>query len=262
MAPIVEPLLIDNMNADPAAPWIVHMPLAQVYGIPEFGATAFGRLTYGSSCFGVPVREPDSDTEWLQLGPSGFVSLTQLHRIHPTNRPFGPGIPISCECVNRWWGLASDYAPDDLVDIPPPYHMGQDDRRYLLRAEAVESLVAMLAEARNHGLDIRAGSTYRSWAQQKKLFDRAVEQSGPAQRYSAPPGHSEHQLGTAVDLVDGAGRHFIEQSFGETPHYRWLVQHAAAHGWHQSYTADNVHQTGYICEPWHWRYLGEPRATD
>ncbi|MBI1290119.1 hypothetical protein GC173_02580 [bacterium] len=258
MSHTIDPIIIDNMGADPDVEWIVHVPLVVIRSEPDFTSPIIGQLTIGSACRGVPVHERTSDTEWLRLGSTGFISLTQLHRIHPANAVEGAGIRIGTEAVNRWWGLPADYEPTDLVDIPSAYHMGREDRRYLLRTAAVESLVAMLAEARNHGIDIRAGSTYRSWTYQKGLFDRAVEKDGPSQRYSAPPGHSEHQLGTAADLTDVGGRHFIEESFGDTPHYRWLVEHAAAYGWRQSYTVDNIPQTGYICEPWHWRYHGEP----
>jgi hypothetical protein len=252
------PIEIDNMGADPwGIHWHSHVTGAAVLAEPSLEAQRLDELPLGSSRRGVPVLHVPTDTEWLALPEGGFISLTAMFRLHPANVPVDGVIPIGSERVNRWWGLPPDYLAADLVEVPPPYHTGREDRRYLLRAPALEALVTMLAAAQAQGLDIRVGSAYRSWGYQKDLYDRAVAKDGAAQRYSAPPGHSEHQLGTAVDLTDVGQRHFIVQSFGETDHYRWLAEKAVAYGWHQSYTPDNIPQTGYICEPWHWRYLGD-----
>ena len=244
------------MGAERRTPWRVHTTEALVLAEPTSAARVFARLAEGATCTGDVVVVPESDTEWLALEGGGAVSLTCLHRTHPGNILVDGVIPTGREQVNRWWGLPASYEPADLSEIPSVYTTQRSDRRYLLRAPAVESLVEMLAAGRAAGHDIRAGSTYRSWTVQKQLYDAAVGRDGLAQRYSAPPGHSEHQLGTAVDLTDAPMVHFIEPTFGDTPHYRWLVSHAAAYGWRQSYTSTNVAATGYICEPWHWRFHG------
>ena len=36
----------------------------------------------------------------------------------------------------------------------------------------------------------------------------------------------------------------------------WLAQHAAEYGFALSYPADGERVTGYISEPWHYRYIG------
>jgi len=246
----------DTLGADPRTTWRVHVAEARIFAEPSGEAPVLRTLREGEACTGDVVVLPESDTEWLELEEGGLVSLTCLHRIHPGNVLVEGVIPTGREQVNRWWGMPAGYEPADLAEIPSVYTTQRTDRRYLLRAPAVESLVEMLAAARAAGHDIRAGSTYRSWQVQKQLYDAAVGRDGLAQRYSAPPGHSEHQLGTAVDLTDAPMVHFIEPTFGETSHYRWLVSHAAAYGWRQSYTASNVAATGYICEPWHWRFHG------
>lgn len=51
----------------------------------------------------------------------------------------------------------------------------------------------------------------------------------------APPGHSEHQLGLAVDLFDAT----TEEEYYKNPKYvayvGWLKRYAHLYGWTQSY---------------------------
>ena len=61
---------------------------------------------------------------------------------------------------------------------------------------------------------------------------------------AAMPGHSEHELGLAVD-VSG---------------YAWLSSHAHEYGFVQSYPAGSEWCTGYQAESWHWRYVGTSAA--
>ena len=77
-------------------------------------------------------------------------------------------------------------------------------------------------------------------------------------------GHSEHQLGVAVDLVglDKNGKYYLSlNDFGTTADYAWLVQNAHYYGFVQSYQSGQEPITGYIAEPWHWRYVGIGNAT-
>jgi D-alanyl-D-alanine carboxypeptidase len=72
----------------------------------------------------------------------------------------------------------------------------------------------------------------------------------------AKPGHSEHQLGTAVDVAGADDETVLKTEFGDTPAGKWLTAHAPAFGFAISYTAANRATTGYIPEPWHYRYVG------
>lgn len=98
---------------------------------------------------------------------------------------------------------------------------------------------------------------------------------------SALPGQSEHQMGTAADLVTyvpgyekptpkNPGRetgYVLEYEMEQTPAYAWLQENAHKFGYVLSYSKDegidykSPHpQTGYIYEPWHWRYIGSDNA--
>ena len=70
-------------------------------------------------------------------------------------------------------------------------------------------------------------STYRSYATQERTFNYWVSVDGleEAERESARPGTSQHQLGVAIDFGN------IEDSFALTESSKWLVQNAAKYGW-------------------------------
>ncbi len=173
--------------------------------------------------------------------------------------PSDPAAPaeIGTERVDRWLGLPPDYAPSDLVEVGPGYNK---DVTYRLRSEAAGALRSMIAAARADGIKLVVVSAYRPWSTQQALYERRIGLSGWDQGSVARPGHSEHQLGTAVDLSDGDERTMLRAAFADTEAGRWLRENAWVYGFAQSYTAHNRPRTGYIPEPWHFRYWGIARA--
>lgn len=146
--------------------------------------------------------------------------------------------------VNKKHPLTSDYAPSDLVTI--------GSQR--LRKEAADSLKLMQQQTQT----LVASSGYRSYATQQTVYANEVASVGQEQadRESARPGFSEHQTGLAMDFGS------IDDSFRNTPAYTWLTQNAHKYGWVLRYPADKEAVTGYMSEPWHWRYVGVTVATD
>jgi D-alanyl-D-alanine carboxypeptidase len=88
------------------------------------------------------------------------------------------------------------------------------------------------------------------------LYNRAVQNYGQevADRESAQPGKSQHQLGLTLDFSP------ISDSFAETPAAKWLVQNASRYGWSLSYPDGYEEITGYRWESWHYRYVGKELA--
>lgn len=107
-----------------------------------------------------------------------------------------------------------------------------------------EPLAALISAGRQAGHALRINSAYRSFAQQERLF-RSVKQAGRVAR----PGHSEHQLGTAVDLL-----------LPGPPSAEWLATNAPAFGFTLSYPPGKQRVTGYRPEPWHIRHVGKDLA--
>ncbi len=155
--------------------------------------------------------------------------------------------------VDRYAALRADWTPTDLVPVPAAYRTGDATQRF--RSEALGHLILMLkAQRQASAPPLFCGSPYRSFEEQCQLFGAYVRADGctKANTYSAMAGHSEHQLGTACDLVY-SGTNLIR---GHTAADAWIHGHAYEHGFLVSYPEGSEALTGYEAEPWHVRYLG------
>lgn len=154
--------------------------------------------------------------------------------------------------------LPETYEPPDLVAVS---RTGLDGSGRI-RALIVDDLAALGDAAQSAGVALAVQSAYRSYARQGVVFAGWESASGhdEALRFSARPGHSEHQLGTAVDLREAGGPAPWEVRFGERPAGRWLAEHAWEFGFALSYPDGAEDRTCYGPEPWHVRYLGREAA--
>jgi D-alanyl-D-alanine carboxypeptidase len=150
------------------------------------------------------------------------------------------------------------YSPDDLVELPS--HISAQGRP--VRQEVAQQLELLVADAKAQAVKVRVVSGYRSYETQKKLFFNYARNHGvlAAERFSARPGQSEHQLGTAVDF--GGTAVDFSSEFGKTEQGRWLFDNAHKYGFALSYPKDSEDITGYIYEPWHFRYIGVDLAIE
>ena len=153
--------------------------------------------------------------------------------------------------VNKFNKLSSNHIPNDLELISKYY---SDDKQYL-RKKARIAFENMASDARKIGLNIIAVSTYRSYDYQDKLFNNYVKEFGLdyANMCSARAGHSEHQLGLAVDI---ANESLDYDNFDKTKEFDWIKNNAYKYGFILRYPKDKVNITGYKYEPWHFRYIG------
>lgn len=95
---------------------------------------------------------------------------------------------------------------------------------------------------------------YISYTEQEKRYKEAQEMYGEnVDMYEFRPGHSEHQLGLAVDFqVVG----LIDKDFFETEQYAWLKENAYQYGLVQTYQASNANVTNKVEQSYHFRYVG------
>ncbi len=165
--------------------------------------------------------------------------------------------------LDRSYGLAASYVPPDLVPASQ-IGIGGSSGSKLLRAPVMDDLAAMFAASRAAGLDLIIESGYRSWGDQAATFDSWAARIGyaAARVRSARPGHSEHQLGTAVDLTSpGWGGRFGDWG-RETAEGAWLAEHAWEFGFVMSYPFGTQGATCFSYEPWHFRWIGPAAAAD
>ena len=157
--------------------------------------------------------------------------------------------------VDKERPLARDYEPDDLVELTGgSYRAGRQG--IMLRKCAEEALEEMAAAAAAQGVTLVASSSYRSYAYQEEVYERNVRELGrqAADRESARPGHSQHQLGLVVDFGS------ITDVFAQSSEGRWLLANASRFGWSISYPDGYEDVTGYRWESWHYRYVGKELA--
>ncbi|MDR0928080.1 MAG: M15 family metallopeptidase [Oscillospiraceae bacterium] len=166
--------------------------------------------------------------------------------------------------INREHALSYDYVPAPLVTPNVRADEGKEDN-ILMRPEAAAALEALFAAAEKANVTLYAVSGYRTYYEQRTLFERKAALFGERQAMLtvAPQGTSEHQLGLAMDL-NGAStlKDGLEESFGASPEGQWLYAHAHEHGFIIRYPKDKTEITGYAWEPWHIRYVGAEVAEE
>lgn len=164
--------------------------------------------------------------------------------------------------VNKSNRLPLDYKPDDLVYPDVPFIFEEKVEKRMMRKVAAEALERMFTAAKEDGIHLAGVSGYRSGNTQKALFERYVRRDGEeaASRYSARPGHSEHQTGLAMDVSGSTGKCAATDCFADTEEAAWLAENAHKYGFIIRYPKGKEEITGYKYEPWHLRYVGEEIA--
>ena len=160
--------------------------------------------------------------------------------------------------ANKKHKLPDGYVPDDLA-IPDVLRIGSN---IYMQYDAAVALEEMFEGAADAGITLVMGSGYRSESTQRAIYNNYVARDGQAaaDRYSARPGHSEHQTGLAVDISDATGANYLYQSFENTKEGKWLFANAYKYGFILRYPSGKEDITGYMYEPWHYRYVGITEA--
>lgn len=155
--------------------------------------------------------------------------------------------------IDKKHAASSSYAPKDLVSLKKNSLFDLNKDGMEIRKEAYSALNEMAQAALNDGIRLLVSSAYRSYSYQENLFNYWVSVDGleEAERESARPGTSQHQLGTAVDFGS------ISDDFDKTQMGQWIYKNAADYGWSLSFPKGYEDVTGYRWECWHFRYIGK-----
>lgn len=176
------------------------------------------------------------------------------------------GMPI---LVNRQHHLPDDYQTVELVN------MAKYCNKNIVKIKAngiegervaVDALMELFQAAIDDGIgNWQVSAGWRSVSYQQQLFDNQVYeymQDGFSRKNAesatsktvADPGSSEHHLGLAFDItVPGV-------SFKGTKQANWIAEHCWEYGFILRYTEEKEDITGFIAEPWHFRYVGVEHA--
>lgn len=153
-----------------------------------------------------------------------------------------------------------DAAPGELAPAPPGLAL---KGRCLLRPAVLADLQQLATAAEASGLGrVLAASCHRGLTWQESVFCREAHADPSLRAISvAPPGHSEHATGYALDLAirPANGCPDLAGCMAVLPLYRWLAANAPRYGFEQSFPAGNAQNVKW--EPWHWRWVGATAAT-
>ena len=221
------------------------------------GAKGHSASSTGSSPTSSPSVSPFTSpsespaTQTASATPTGYPSVSKAASASPAAaRPSVESSPESLRClVNKMRPFAQkDWAPSDLVDFE-----GQQ-----LRAEAAQAARTMMDAAKAEGVTLTVSSAYRSYAVQQQTYQHWVSVNGQkvADQLSARPGYSEHQTGLAIDFSSPEGCR-LEECYEDTRAGRWLAKNAQNYGFILRFPKGQQAVTGYLFEPWHYRYLGK-----
>lgn len=200
----------------------------------------------------VLVKMTDRCKEAIPNGnPEEF--LEDLYRVLEAEKSF-PSDDLSLYyLIDKTHTVGSDYEPTHLVKLVKNDAYIINKTTLSLREDVEASLRKMALAAKADGITLDVSSTYRSYKTQENTFNYWVSVDGleEAERESARPGTSQHQMGTAVDFGN------IDDSYAETAGCKWLNQHSEEYGWSLSFPQGYEDVTGYRWECWHFRYIGE-----
>ncbi len=138
---------------------------------------------------------------------------------------------------------------DQMRQVPVKF--AHDETRIYAEKGACDAFVAMAEQALTDDILIQVHSGFRSIWYQEKIFIKYMARGRSWEdlvRYVAPPGYSEHALGTAFDFYPSNWR------FADSTTYHWLREHAHEFGFRETYPEHSP--KGFPWEAWHWRYVG------
>lgn len=211
------------------------------------GASPSPETTPGPTPESAPTAEPTPSPEPTPDpdSPEGRAAALGL--------PAPPDIDIdSWEYIlGNAWNSLGEYAPE----IEYLEEQGFDPR-------VIEPMRAFVEDARAQGLSVYLSSGYRSYSEQKTLFENKVAQVGSyeaAARIVLPPGTSEHQTGLTCDITD---RYYPlkDESLENTAMFQYMRGSCQEYGFIVRYPKDKEDVTGVMYEPWHFRYVGTEAA--
>ncbi|SFM36060.1 D-Ala-D-Ala carboxypeptidase. Metallo peptidase. MEROPS family M15B [Gracilibacillus orientalis] len=155
--------------------------------------------------------------------------------------------------VNRDYPVEQESIKADIVNLFTHKELTQGyvllESDIYLSEDVARKFSKMVDAAEKDGVSrFLISSGFRNFEEQRELYqDMGAD-------YALPAGHSEHNLGLALDVGS------TETSMYEASEGEWIKENAWKHGFILRYPEDKVAVTGIEYEPWHIRYVGLPHS--
>ncbi len=139
--------------------------------------------------------------------------------------------------------------------------------KFQIEKETYRAYKRLQKDVKKEGIMIELIAAYRTKEMQSYLYQNYEKIYGKSfsQKYVAPSGFSEHHTGLAIDIglvVDGVLYENNEDLFTYLSLLKHIETKLSQYGFILRYPKGKEQITGYSYEPWHFRYVGNPLATD
>ena len=219
-------------------------------------------ILWVSSCIGRGTSE-ESDDGSQTTTPQENESSTDTT---PESSDENVKVPANSE---EDWALYvignNDPLPDNFTVNTKPISGERE-----LDERCADYAIEMLNAAEEDGIYLYVASAYRSVQRQAENLQGYInsliaqgwspeDAEVQAKREIALPGCSEHNAGLAMDIISSDYWYThtdIDESFAELPHFDWLIDNSWKYGFILSYPKGKEDITGFIYEPWHYRFVG------
>ena len=188
--------------------------------------------------------EPESDYVVIRMDPSA-ISRGNLILVNLNHR-FDPPDTAGFESIADRKTPSYRVTGEDLLIYEP------------VMAPLNAMMDAFFAETGRDTVSVI--SAFRGFEAQQQILNRHISRMGSAEalRWAAPPGHSEHHTGLAVDFGFYSGGTL--RTFLGTGVYSWFRNNSFEYGFILRFPHDKTAITLTAYEPWHFRYVGQPHA--
>lgn len=233
--------------------YLLFLPLLLIL-LVRVSTGAEGELVYGSGVTAAPMQEelepvPTAEVVWIY--PEGYVDLSDLPSVNVKSWEF-----TLVNSLNQ-----ENYIRDSF------YPQTENVEGFQVRVGVGEPLQAMLTDCREAGYTVAISRAFMSYYEisykfngvasgladgQGMSYEDAVKKAKTITHY---PGTDEHQLGVAVNFVDGDGDYSAT-----SPAMQWLAEHCGEYGFILRYPKNKSAETGWSYTANQFRYVGKTAA--
>jgi LAS superfamily LD-carboxypeptidase LdcB len=245
--PVVAPTLIQAALASSSAPATQQLASKQAVTPPVTKPAKIAPTTKLAKILAGELA-PTSSTTSRSPTNSATIPKTSTNNITSS---YPVAISVNNQVAQKYAGIAQRTG---YLERYPEISSAEttEYQGHRLHRDAANAFNQMRRAAAQENVTLQVVSGFRSIQTQVNIFEGKGGGLGAAQ-YSAPPGHSQHHTGLAIDINS------LSPSFRNTKAFSWLTAHGREHGFMLSY-ANTSGDLGPNNEPWHWVYAGKPPA--
>jgi zinc D-Ala-D-Ala carboxypeptidase len=156
--------------------------------------------------------------------------------------------------INIEYPVHKESMKSDVINLSAHNELTKDygllNSEMYLSEDVAREFSEMIAAAKKEGvLNFLITSGFRGFEEQSVLYQEMGSD------YALPAGHSEHNLGLAIDVGS------TQMKMADAPEGKWIEENAWKYGFILRYPKDKTEITGIQYEPWHIRYVGLPHST-